>query len=52
MNSNSSTEYMSQMNLDNKLAYLYQIYDIIDILIYFYKIYKSSSSSPYLNLTC
>ena len=31
MNSNSSIEYMSQMNLDNKLAYLYQIYAIINI---------------------
>ena len=37
MNSNSSTEYMSQMNLDKKLAYLYQIYAIIDI-------YKDSMS--------
>ena len=37
MNSNSSTEYMSQMILDNKLAYLYQIYAIIDI-------YKDSMS--------
>ena len=37
MNSNSSIEYMSQMNLDNKLAYLYQIYAIIDI-------YKDSMS--------
>ena len=37
MNSNSSTEYMSQMNLDNKLGYLYQIYAIIDI-------YKDSMS--------
>ncbi len=34
---NSSIEYMSQMNLDNKLAYLYQIYAIIDI-------YKDSMS--------
>ena len=31
MNSNSSIEYMSQMILDRKLAYLYQIYAIIDI---------------------
>ena len=31
MNSNSFIEYMSQMNLDNKLAYLYQIYAIMDI---------------------
>ena len=30
MNLNSSIEYMSQMNLDNKLAYLYQIYAIMD----------------------
>ena len=37
MNSNSSIEYMSQMNLDNKLAYLYQIYAIINI-------YKDSMS--------
>ena len=37
MNSNSSTQYMSQMILDRKLAYLYQIYAIIDI-------YKDSMS--------
>jgi hypothetical protein len=37
MNLNSSIEYMSQMNLDNKLAYLYQIYAIINI-------YKDSMS--------
>ena len=41
MNLNSSIEYMSQMNLDNKLAYLYQIYAIIDM-------YKDSMSHKHI----
>ena len=43
MNSNSSIEYMSQMILDRKLAYLYQIYAIIDI-------YKDSMSHEHSKL--
>ena len=43
MNSNSSTQYMSQMILDRKLAYLYQIYAIIDI-------YKDSMSHEHSKL--
>jgi hypothetical protein len=43
MNSNSSTQYMSQMILDKKLAYLYQIYAIIDI-------YKDSMSHEHSEL--
>ena len=43
MNSNSSTQYMSQMILDRKLAYLYQIYAIIDI-------YKDSMSHEHSEL--
>ena len=43
MNSNSSIEYMSQMILDRKLAYLYQIYAIIDI-------YKDSMSHEHSEL--
>ena len=37
MNSNSSLENVFKPNLDNKLAYLYQIYAIIDM-------YKDSMS--------
>ena len=43
MNSNSSTEYMSQMLLDRKLDYLYQIYAIIDT-------YKDSMSHEHSKL--
>jgi hypothetical protein len=43
MNSNSSLENVFKPNLDNKLAYLYQIYAIIDI-------YKDSMSHEHSKL--